>query len=90
MSAVYFLGAKCINSKKSGKEFFPATFLTKNNWGDWSVSTKFCDSRQVFLDLVENVDVGAPVVCTLGMNGELLQAVQHDSFPALELVDDDM
>lgn len=89
MAACYFLGAKCITSKKSGKEFFPATFLIKNNWGDWQSVTKFCDSAAVFQDIKQNVDLGAPVVCTLGMNGELLKVVQHDSVPALELDDSD-
>lgn len=87
MAAVYFLGAKKITSKKSGKDFYPANFLTLNSWGDWSVSTKFCASVDVYEDLIDNVEIGAPVVCTLGMNGELLSVVQHDSVPALELDD---
>lgn len=89
MSAVYFLGAKKIISKKSGKEFYPANFLCKSNWGDWQVVTKFCVNEEVFEDVYDNIDIGAPVVCSLGMQGELLSCVQHDSVPALLLDDDD-
>lgn len=89
MAAVYFLGAKTVKSKKSGKEFYPANFLCKNAWGDWSVLTKFCDSEEVYEECLD-IDVGAPVVCSLGMQGELLKIVQHDSVPALLLDDDSM
>lgn len=87
MAACYFLGVKCITSKKSGREFYPATFLIKNNWGDWGTVTKFCDSHDVFMDIMDEIEVGAPVVCTLGMNGELLKVIQHDSVPVLQLDD---
>lgn len=87
MAACYFLGAKRIISKKSGRDFFPANFLIKNNWGDWTVVTKFCDSYDVFCEILDDVEVGAPVVCTLGMNGELLKVIQHDSVPVLQLDD---
>lgn len=87
MAACYFLGAKRITSKKSGREFYPATFLIKNNWGDWGTVTKFCDSYDVFMEIMDDVEVGAPVVCTLGMNGELLKVIQHDSVPVLQLDD---
>lgn len=88
MSAVYFLGVKEIKSKKSGKTFYPANFLTKNNWGDWQVLTKFCASPDVY-QAVCDIDVGAPVVCSLGMTGELCNVVQHDTVPALLLDDSD-
>lgn len=87
MAACYFLGVKKITSKKSGKDFYPANFLCLNSWGDWTTVTKFCESESVFEEILDNVDVGAPVVCTLGMNGELLKCIQHDSVPALELDD---
>lgn len=87
MAACYFLGAKRITSKKSGREFYPATFLIKNTWGDWCTVTKFCDSYDVFVDIKDEIEVGAPVVCTLGMNGELLKVIQHDSVPVLQLDD---
>ena len=89
MAAVYFLGVKTVTSKKSGKTFYPANFLCKNSWGDWTVVTKFCASEEVYDDL-QDIDVGAPVVCSLGMQGELLQCVQHDTVPALLLDDDGM
>lgn len=89
MSAVYFLGAKVVTSKKSGKEFYPANFLCKNAWGDWTVVTKFCDTEEVYEE-VSDIDVGAPVVCSLGMQGELLKCCQHDSVPPLLLDDDGM
>ena len=84
MAACYFLGAKRITSKKSGKEFFPANFLCLNSWGDWSVITKFCESEDVYEE-VTDIDIGSPVICTLGMSGELLKCCAHDSVPALEL-----
>lgn len=84
MSAVYFMGCKEVKSKKSGKTFFPASFLTKNGWGDWSIITKFCDSADVAAECFD-IPVGSPVVCTLGMGGELLKCIDHDSVPALEL-----
>lgn len=87
MAACYFLGAKRITSKKSGREFFPATFLIKNSWGDWVTVTKFCDSCGTFCEIHDEIEVGAPVVCTLGMNGELLKVIQHDSVPVLQLDD---
>lgn len=89
MSAVYFMGAKCITSKKSGKIFYPANFLTKNNWGDWQIVTKFCDNADVFSD-VNEIPVGSPVVCTFGMNGELLKCIDHDSVPVLDLDNSDI
>lgn len=89
MSAVYFLGAKEVKSKKSGKSFYPANFLCKNNWGDWQVLTKFAANEQMYEELID-IDVGAPVVCSLGMSGELLKVVQHDTVPALLLDDDGM
>lgn len=89
MAAVYFLGAKQVISKKSGKAFYPANFLCKNGWGDWSVLTKFCDSEEVYEECLD-IDIGAPVVCSLGMQGELQKIVQHDSVPALLLDDDGM
>lgn len=86
MAACYLLGVKSVTSKKSGKTFFPATFLVKNSWGDWSTVTKFCDSVDVANE-VHEIPIGSPVVCTLGMNGELLKCIDHDSVPALELDD---
>ena len=84
MAAVYFMGVKKVTSKKSGKDFYPANFLCLNNWGDWSIMTKFCADSSVYSDLL-SVEVGSPVICQLGMQGELLQAVPHDSVPALLL-----
>lgn len=84
MGAVYFLGCKKITSKKSGKAFFPAKFLVKNSFGDWDTMTKFCDSADVAAECME-IPLGSPVVCTLGMGGELLKCINHDSVPALEL-----
>lgn len=88
MSSVYFLGVKEVTSKKSGKKFYPANLLCKNAWGDWTVLTKFCDSEEVYEE-AQDIDVGAPVVCSLGMQGDLLKIVQHDTVPALLLDDDD-
>lgn len=89
MATVYFLGAKKITSKKSGKTFYPVNFLCKNSWGDWTVATKFCDSEEIYEEALD-IDVGAPVVCSFGMSGELLKVVQHDTVPALLLDDDGM
>lgn len=88
MAAVYFLGSKEITSKKSGRKFFPCTFLTRNNWGDWTTVTKFCDSETVFQS-TKDIEIGSPVVCSFGMNNELLNVVAHDTVPAL-LLDDGM
>lgn len=90
MAAVYFLGAKSITSKKSGKEFFPANFLTKNAWGDWTVATKFCASEEVYEDITDNILVGSPVICSLDMNSNIIRCVAHDSVPALEFPEDDL
>ena len=84
MSAVYFMGCKKVSSKKSGKTFFPASFLVKNSWGDWTIMTKFCESADVAAECMD-IPVGSPVVCTLGMGGELLKCIDHDSVPVLEL-----
>lgn len=88
MSAVYFMGCKKVESKKSGKVFFPANFLTKNSFGDWSIITKFCASADVAAECMDILP-GSPCVCTLGMNGELLKCIEHSSCPALELDDAD-
>ena len=85
MGTVYFMGAKAIQSKKSGKKFFPATFLHQNSWGDWETVTKFCDSEDVFTQIQAECEVGAPVALQLGLSGEVLGAVQHDTVPALLL-----
>lgn len=87
MSAVYFLGVKKITSKKNGKDFYPANFLHKNNWGDWFVSTKFCANADVANELLD-IPIGSPVICNLGMGGELISCTDHDSVPALPLDDD--
>lgn len=89
MAACYFLGAKSIKSKKSGKFFYPAKFLSVNAWGEWEIFTKFCASEEVFDSITDDVIVGAPVVCTLDMQGNVLQCVAHDSVPALELPEPD-
>lgn len=87
MAAVYFLGVKEIKSKKSGKHFYPAKFLTLNAFGEWDIFTKFCESEDVYEDIVDNILVGSPVVCSLDMSGSLLKCVPHDTFPALDLPD---
>lgn len=89
MSACYFMGCKKITSKKNGNDYYPANFLIKNGWGDWQIVTKFCDTPDVFEEILASVEVGAPVVCTLGMQGELLKCIQHDSVPVLELDNED-
>ena len=85
MAACYFLGAKKIISKKNGREFYPATFLTRNNFGDWQTVTRFCSEQSVFDALIIACTVGDPVVVSLDMNGNVLQCVPHESVPALEL-----
>ncbi len=87
MSAVYFMGVREVESKKSGKTFYPASFLFRNSWGNWVVESKFCSSSSVANDIEENVLVGSAVVCTLGMGGELVSCVPDDTIPMLELVD---
>lgn len=88
MSACYFLGVKKITSKKSGKDFYPATFLSKSNFGDWQSFTKFCESEGVYQDILENVAVGFPVVVSLDMNGSIIRCVPHDTFPPIELYEE--
>lgn len=88
MSVCYFLGVKSIKSKKSGKEFYPANFLTKDNWGNWTVLTRFCADESVFEDITDNVLEGSPVLCSLDLNNSLIKCVPHDSVPALVLPED--
>lgn len=88
MSACYFLGAKRITSKKSGKDFFPASFLALNNWGDWDIFTKFCADEGVYSDIIANVPKGYPVQCSLDMGGALVQCVPVDNIPPLDLYEE--
>lgn len=89
MTATFFLGAKCITSKKNGQKYFPAVFLIKNQWGDWETRTMFLDGEPVFLRVQENCSIGDPVACSLDISGHVLDVIPHDSFPALELPSDD-
>lgn len=88
MSACYFLGAKRITSKKSGKDYFPASFLALNSWGDWDKFTKFCASEGAYQDLIANVPVGYPVQCSLDMQGALVQCVPVDGIVPLDLAEE--
>lgn len=87
MAACYFLGVKRVVSKKSGKDYFPATFLTKNNFGDWVTVTRFCADCPTYAALHDDCRIGDPVVVSLDMNGNVIQCVPHESVPALELDD---
>lgn len=87
MAVCYFLGAKKITSKKSGKDFYPVTFLTINNWGDWDCIHKFC-CESAFLSAVNDCPVGYPVVVTLDMLGNVLNIVPRDDIPPLELTEE--
>lgn len=85
-SLTYFLGAKKIHSKKKDEDFFCVTLLSRNNWGDWETFTKFCD-ESLFNDVVQNVAVGFPVICSFDMGGSLIQCIAHDTVPPLDLPD---
>lgn len=85
MSVCYFLGAKKVTSKKSGKDYFPCTFLSQNSWGDWETFHKFCDGQETFTNLVSEISVGIPVIVALDMVGNVTNCVPNDDIPPIDL-----
>lgn len=88
MAACYLMGARDGVGKKSGKWYGMVNLLTKNGFGNWCIMDVFCASRDVFDNIAKECTIGDPVVCSMNIQGQLVECVAHDSVPALQLDED--